>query len=105
MLAGISLAHGSVHDLTSPQDQLVRLSALIPTRGPDAPFPELLPQFEENSQAILSSLKPAYHTSFEDVYTFTKTVMQAPSGLTLYRYNMAHYLYALASRLLNRGRS
>ncbi|MDP1723192.1 MAG: hypothetical protein Q8L85_00630 [Alphaproteobacteria bacterium] len=81
--------------LTSPEVQFERLVQLKKDRAPDAPFPELLPQFIENSTAIAEILDGAYLETFNKIYDHVLAFFgENGENLTLAHFNIVHLYYA-----------
>lgn len=81
--------------LTSPEIQFEKFVALKQNRAPDAPFPELLDQFKENSAAIRTILTDSYLETFEKIYHHALEFFgENGENLTLAHYNVTHFYYA-----------
>lgn len=81
--------------LTSPEIQFEKLIELKKDRAPDAVFPELLPQFIENSAAIAEILEGIYLEAFDNVYKHALEFFgENGEYLTLAHFNVVHFYYA-----------
>jgi hypothetical protein len=81
--------------ITSPEEQYIKFSTLTKTRKPNAPFPELLPQFNENRLAIENVLQGGHLKVFQEICQHAQGFF-GPNGqhLTLPSYNVAHLYFA-----------
>jgi hypothetical protein len=84
----------SDNKIHTTNEQYETFFALTQTRSPDAPFPELLTQFETNTLTIRQSLGQKYLEKFDLSYHFSKNLLTKEGGTTLCRFNMAYHLYA-----------
>lgn len=88
-------AASSAPQLTSPEIQYERFLALKSTRGVDAPFPELLEQFEENSHAVSHYLNDALTVQFKTVYDLARSLFgEGGKDLTLRLYNQTNHAFS-----------
>ena len=72
--------------------QLARLEELKVGRAPWAAFPELMSQLQDNARMIRARVGEGLHTSFDAAHKEIEVV--CGQELTLFRFNMAHYVYA-----------
>lgn len=72
--------------------QLRRLEELKVGRAPSAAFPELASQLQDNARVIRARVGAGLHASFDAAH---KEIEGAcGQDLTLFKFNMAHYVYA-----------
>ena len=93
ILSIFSNASASCQEIRSPEAQLERLGRLKAARAPTAAFPELMDQLTQNADAIRARLSESLHAPFDATH---KEILVACEGdLTLFKFNMAHYVWAM----------
>jgi hypothetical protein len=90
-----NISKSNAATLTSSEIQFERLITLKQDRAPDAPFPELLQQFIENSTAIAEILEGIYLETFNAIYNHALLFFgENGENLTLAHFNVVHFYYA-----------
>ncbi|MCA0371176.1 MAG: hypothetical protein LCH26_08760, partial [Proteobacteria bacterium] len=93
ILSILSNVSASSQDMLSPEAQLERLGRLKAGRAPTAAFPELMDQLTQNAGVIRARLSENLHAPFDAA----RQEIEVACGrdLTLYKFNMAHYVWAM----------
>ncbi|MBA4118701.1 MAG: hypothetical protein C0514_07400 [Candidatus Puniceispirillum sp.] len=93
ILSAFSNTFASSQEVRSSEAQLERLEGLKVGRAPTAAFPELMDQLTQNANVIRARLSESLHAPFDAA----RQEIEVACGrdLTLYKFNMAHYVWAM----------